>query len=383
MSSTPGKEEDDHHATVEDHFEEDLERLQQQPSSSHRNADANLRKRTLLKDIQEEDEPSSADSTPSSPSYDGNNNPSRNTRTQRVTSTPANPPTTSSPTTTSSLPLTPRDEYINCLNRWMVSVQAWKSYRECMAATLLASTFMNQNQSPFLQQSQQQQATAAQRQQPIPEPEPRIVRVPKLWKRVTAEVIDFFILLVIKIFVTYIAIDYFDLIDLEKFDLSLIEFNILESINTSALGGFADDDFEQQLNDVYKLAFEMSSEILVMESIHRIIVIIYEAFFLSYNWFSRLGGRRTYSPGASTPGKYVMGLQVISCTQIDDVAVSGEYLIRVTPSGDIGFLWSLLRAVIKNFSSVFFLPASLTVFMSRHSRAAYDAVCGCIVVENP
>lgn len=42
---------------------------------------------------------------------------------------------------------------------------------------------------------------------------------------------------------------------------------------------------------------------------------------------------------------------------------------------------SLLRALIKNLSAVFFIPASLSVFLMPYNRAVYDVACKCIVVE--
>ncbi|RWS03333.1 protein FAM8A1-like isoform X1, partial [Dinothrombium tinctorium] len=83
-------------------------------------------------------------------------------------------------------------------------------------------------------------------------------------------------------------------------------------------------------------------------------------------------------PGGATPGKMFLGLKVISCTQVIDI---GNDVVQVLPAEDIGFWRSLLRAVIKNVSSVFFLPTSLTVFVSNHKRAAYDFASKSIVVE--
>jgi len=176
----------------------------------------------------------------------------------------------------------------------------------------------------------------------------RVFAIPRLWKRITAEVIDFCFLLILKLMVTYVAVDYLDLIDLDKFDLSLL-----------------DNDF-----DALQMAYELTSEIIIIEMIHRFIVCAYETICLYSGQMGREGG--------STPGKAIFGISVVSCDTIDDL---GNGLIRVNPAKNIGILWSLLRALIKNLSAVFFIPASLTVFLSPHNRAAYDILCKCVVVQ--
>lgn len=156
-------------------------------------------------------------------------------------------------------------------------------------------------------------------------------------------------MLILKVFVTYVAIEYFDLIDLDKYDIDL-----------------SDEEF-----DAYQLAYELTSEIVVIETIHRFIVIAFETFCLARaQGPNRLGG--------ASPGKNLMGLKVVSCTSVEDM---GNGTIRVSPARDIGYIYAFLRAVIKNLSSIFFLPAALTVFVSNYNRAAYDIVCKCIVVE--
>ena len=42
------------------------------------------------------------------------------------------------------------------------------------------------------------------------------VRLPPLWKRFAAEFVDFLFLIVLKITITFMAVDWFDLIDLDR-----------------------------------------------------------------------------------------------------------------------------------------------------------------------
>ena len=241
-----------------------------------------------------------------------------------------------------------REEYIQQLNNWLLACQYWHLCSQLVGSSLLASTLPSSGQT----QSHHLTERVPRATEPDVSPSQTFI-VPKVWKRVVAEVIDFFILLVMKIAVTYIAIDSFDLIDLSKYDLNLME-----------------EEF-----DAYELALELTSEILVIESVHRLIVIVYETIFLTRCISGRIG---VHGSGGSTPGKKIMGLRVVSCMSIQDLP---DGRILVSPAQDIGFWYSLLRAIIKNFSSIMFLPASLTIFISSQNRAAYDIACRCVVVQ--
>ncbi|KAL1436523.1 hypothetical protein MTO96_049621 [Rhipicephalus appendiculatus] len=228
-----------------------------------------------------------------------------------------------------------REAYIAALNQWL-----WQCYHwQCFTAALpyIAAQAASQNRSAYetvdinrnLPRTfiANQNLLGGQRVQRAP---PRLgheFKLPPLWKRFAAEVLDSFILLFVKLLVTYIAVDFFDIIDLDKYDFELLR--------------------EDTLN--YKLALEVTSEIVVLEVIHRILVCLYETVCLH---------KGIDSPGGRTPGKGVFGLKVVSCASIEEI---GGSRIRVYPAGDIGLGWALLR--------------------SFHGRAAYDVLCNCIVVE--
>ena len=79
----------------------------------------------------------------------------------------------------------------------------------CSVSTHMSNYFLT-----FLNKGQQ--AAAAQH---IPAPSPpvwREFRIPPLWKRASAEIVDFSILFLLKVFVTFIAVDYFELLDLDR-----------------------------------------------------------------------------------------------------------------------------------------------------------------------
>merc|ERR1719415_453941 len=56
--------------------------------------------------------------------------------------------------------------------------------------------------------------------------DPNVFVIPQMWKRIVAEVLDFLILFVLKIMITFIAVDAFDLVDLENYDLP-VAFDLL------------------------------------------------------------------------------------------------------------------------------------------------------------
>ncbi|XP_050027418.2 protein FAM8A1 [Dermacentor andersoni] len=250
-----------------------------------------------------------------------------------------------------------REAYIAALNQWL-----WQCYHwQCFTAALpyIAAQAASQNRSAYetvdinrnLPRTfiANQNLVGGQRVQ-RPNAPPRLgheFKLPPLWKRFAAEVLDSFILLFVKLLVTYIAVDFFDIIDLDKYDFDLLR--------------------EDTLN--YKLALEVTSEIVVLEVIHRILVCFYETICLH---------KGIDSPGGRTPGKGVFGLKVVSCASIEEI---GGRRIRVYPAGDIGLGWALLRSFVKNFTMAFLFPACLTIFCFQHGRAAYDVLCNCIVVE--
>lgn len=256
-----------------------------------------------------------------------------------------------------SPPQASRDAYITALNQWL-----WQCYHwQCFTAALpyIALQAANQNRSAyesvdinrnlprtFIANQNLVGGHRAQRQNVAPRLGHEF-KLPPLWKRFAAEVLDSFILLFVKLLVTYIAVDFFDIIDLEKYDFDLLR--------------------EDALN--YKLALEVTSEIVILEVIHRILVCLYETICLHQG---------TDSPGGRTPGKGVFGLKVVSCASVEEI---GESRIRVYPAGDIGLGWALLRSFVKNFTMAFLFPACLTIFCFQHGRAAYDVLCNCIVVE--
>merc|ERR1711973_799535 len=102
-----------------------------------------------------------------------------------------------------------------------------------------------------------------------------------------------------------------------------------------------------------------------------------EAYRESTAWmatYMRFGGRK----GGATPGKYIMGLRVVSCFQIAGMAEPGR--VQVSPAKDIGFMGATIRAVLKNAAMAFFVPVFFTFI---YNRTVYDIMSKSIVIEDP
>ena len=141
--------------------------------------------------------------------------------------------------------------------------------------------------------NQPRQRPQQQQQQQQPQRPSNHFRVPPIWKRFAAEFIDFLALFVIKLVVTFVAVDTFNLIDLEEF-MSRYD----SSIYTLAAGKELD----------MASALELTSDIVFLELMLRVVVCIFEAVCT----FRGAAG----SPGGATPGKLVMGLRIFKCDQV-------------------------------------------------------------------
>ncbi|XP_078690004.1 protein FAM8A1-like [Branchiostoma floridae x Branchiostoma belcheri] len=172
--------------------------------------------------------------------------------------------------------------------------------------------------------------------------------VPAVSRRLMAEFLDFLILFLMKLLVTLTMMHFYEGLDPTKFDIRIV----LEEM---------DDD--ASLEDLQNM--------LVSAIIYRLCVTVFEAVFLRG---SEAG------MGGATPGKWMMGLQVVSC---DYVLPSTNGNVRVVPAGHMGFGRSIVRALIKNLSIALFFPICFTVFIFQYNRTAYDVIAGSMVVAKP
>ncbi|XP_014675159.1 PREDICTED: protein FAM8A1-like [Priapulus caudatus] len=175
----------------------------------------------------------------------------------------------------------------------------------------------------------------------------RQYRIPHVWKRFCAETIDFLILFVLKVILTLIAAEEFDLIQLTEYEWA----DLTDS-----------DNFET--------ALRFTQDLMILELIYRLSCLVYETIFLQ---------RGLTSSGGSTPGKRMLGLKVVLCREIQELP---DGRVIVVPADDLGFGWALLRSLVKNFSIAFMFPITLTMCLFQHNRAVYDLIANSVVVED-
>lgn len=274
-------------------------------------------------------------------------------------------------------PAEERSEYFKKLEKWLCEAYAWQSVATMfpyyvMSGQITSSasgvaTFPTQVSTVATAQqavagtNEQQNDGLRQRrpQEPVGPPfqRPRAegfeYRIPPIWKRLAAEFIDSTLLFLFKFSITFLAIDVFDFIDI------------------------ADADFLQtNLRIDYKMAVEITYDLLILEIIHRIIVCIFETFWLQHGINGRIGG--------ATPGKYMMGLRVVQCRTVTPVERPDDPdVVFVSPGTDLGLPLALGRSVVKNLIMAFLFPICFALFFFRFNRTGHDLVCNSIVVEDP
>ncbi|XP_066591701.1 protein FAM8A1 [Prorops nasuta] len=269
-----------------------------------------------------------------------------------------------------------RSEYFQKLEKWLQEAYAWQTVAAMFPYYLMSGQVLNPTPGIFPLSSQIPTGSNPQRviigtppQQNDPlqdrrpqEPATRFqpagaegieYRIPSIWKRFAAEFIDSAMLLLLKLSITVIAIDVFDFIDVDDFDL-----------------------LQRNLHIDYKMALDMTYGILVLEVIHRIIVCIFEAFWLQYGMNGRIGG--------ATPGKSMMGLRVVQCRSVTPIERPNETnLVFVSPGTDLGLPLALSRSVLKNLILILLFPICFFLYFFKFNRTSYDLICNSIVVEDP
>lgn len=166
--------------------------------------------------------------------------------------------------------------------------------------------------------------------------------IPSLAQRFRAEMVDFFILFFIKAAVILTIMHFSGIKDISKFAMHYI----IEEV-----------DEDTSMEDLQKM--------MVVALVYRLLVCFYEIICI-------------WGAGGATPGKFLLGLRVVTC---DSSVLVAPNRVLVIPSTNVNMTASTVRAVIKNFSIAFFFPAFITLLFFQHNRTAYDIVAGTIVVR--
>ncbi|XP_076010061.1 protein FAM8A1-like [Genypterus blacodes] len=188
-------------------------------------------------------------------------------------------------------------------------------------------------------------AAAAQPQQQDNGNAPRQGReysIPSPLQRLLAEMVDFFILFFIKATIIISIMHLSGIKDVSKFAMHFI----VEEI-----------DEDTSMEELQKM--------MLVALVYRILVCFYEIVCI-------------WGAGGATPGKFLMGLRVVTC---DSSMLVLPNRVLVVPATNVSLSASTVRALNKNFSIAFFFPAFITLLFFQHNRTVYDMVAGTIVVK--
>ncbi|XP_007572747.1 protein FAM8A1-like [Poecilia formosa] len=185
------------------------------------------------------------------------------------------------------------------------------------------------------QQQQQRDHGNAQRQG-------REYSIPSPLQRLMAEMVDFFILFFIKATIIISIMHLSGIKDVSKFAMHFI----VEEI-----------DEDTSMEELQKM--------MLVALVYRILVCFYEIVCI-------------WGAGGATPGKFLIGLRVVTC---DSSVLVQPNRVLVVPATNVSLSASTVRALNKNFSIAFFFPAFITLLFFQHNRTVYDMVAGTIVVK--
>ncbi|XP_050314650.1 protein FAM8A1 [Anthonomus grandis grandis] len=173
------------------------------------------------------------------------------------------------------------------------------------------------------------------------------LKIPPIWKRIVAELIDFCILLTLKLALTFLFLESFNLGNaLDLYGLDVLQKGILEGEDVNL-----------------SLAFEL----VMLEFTHRFLVCVFETYFLK-------------GKICATPGKRCMGLMVVS---VDTLVPIPNRTDVVTGTGvkPPGWQKALIRAILKNLIVGLLFPLCATFYLFPCNRTTYDMVSNTVVVE--
>ncbi|KAM3873352.1 protein FAM8A1-like [Diretmus argenteus] len=166
--------------------------------------------------------------------------------------------------------------------------------------------------------------------------------IPSPFQRLLAEMVDFFILFFIKATIIISIMHLSGMKDISKFAMHFI----VEEI-----------DEDTSMEELQKM--------MLVALVYRILVCFYEIVCI-------------WGAGGATPGKFLIGLRVVTC---DSSVLVQPNRVLVVPATNVSLSASTVRALNKNFSIAFFFPAFITLLFFQHNRTVYDMVAGTIVVK--
>ncbi|XP_026862216.2 protein FAM8A1 isoform X1 [Electrophorus electricus] len=170
----------------------------------------------------------------------------------------------------------------------------------------------------------------------------REYNIPSPLHRFLAEMVDFFILFCVKATIVLWIMHLSGMKDISKIVMQFVVEEIDE--NTS-------------LEDLQKM--------MAVALVYRVLVCFYEIICI-------------WGAGGATPGKFLLGLRVVTC---DSIVLVRPNRVLVVPASNVTLSASTVRALNKNLSIAFLFPVFITLLFFQHNRTVYDIVAGTIVVR--
>ncbi|XP_066247311.1 protein FAM8A1 isoform X1 [Euwallacea similis] len=171
-------------------------------------------------------------------------------------------------------------------------------------------------------------------------------KIPPLWKRLCAEIIDFCVLFTLKLALTFVFMESFS-VGSALYGLDMIQKGLLE---------------DQEVN--LPLAFEL----MFLEALHKLVVLFFETYFL-------------HGKTCATPGKRCMGLMVVQVEGLNLIPNRPIETVSATGVKALGWQRAFLRSTLKNLIVGLLLPLCLTFYVFPFNRTSYDMMFNTIVVE--
>uniref|UniRef100_A0A1I7RJL5 RDD domain-containing protein n=1 Tax=Bursaphelenchus xylophilus TaxID=6326 RepID=A0A1I7RJL5_BURXY len=171
--------------------------------------------------------------------------------------------------------------------------------------------------------------------------------IPSYWRRITAEIIDFVMLFVLKVGIVYslVQMEYIAVDSLENYILPTADFYTILDIATG------------------NLPYELLSKAISTS---------FEILCLNYGFF--------ICPKGTTPGKLMLDIKVIRVEDIQPLTPDASE-VQVRRWSRIGFRRSVFRTFLKHLINTFMFPLGIFAYAFAFNRAFHDLQAGTLVVS--
>ncbi|XP_030371709.1 protein FAM8A1 isoform X2 [Scaptodrosophila lebanonensis] len=194
--------------------------------------------------------------------------------------------------------------------------------------------------------------------------------VAPFWKRALAEAIDFIILLLLKIIITFAIVSFLDL---------NMGFDIHKDVIRKTLD---DEDILASFFDLSVDFLTLSSDLILIELMTKLIVCFYEAIWTV--WYN-----------GATPGKALMKIRILYVEAVVPLQgqVVPQFLFQAQreplrallyPAETPTLVRAFMRALAKNLVMTLLFPICVVMVFFKNNRTAYDIFAKTVVViDNP